>query len=101
MAFTYLIVNLLFIVTVVALLGRWLYKPTKGWWVTLAGLLLLTLIFDNVIILLGFVEYDHRLLLGIYAWSAPIEDFFYSILAVILVPALWNLFKKKPIKETE
>jgi lycopene cyclase domain-containing protein len=63
--------------------------------VTLAALLAMTAIFDNLIIMSGIVDYNHTLLLGVYIGVAPVEDFFYAILAVILVPALWHSIDKE------
>jgi lycopene cyclase domain-containing protein len=75
-----------------------LVKPSKAWWTTLIVLLILTAIFDSIIIAAGIVEYSPNKILGIYLGFAPIEDFFYAVLAVIIVPALWNVFETK--KET-
>ena len=55
----------------------------------------LTAIFDNVIIGTGIVAYDDDLLLGIKILYAPIEDFAYTAVAVVLVPSLFNLFRTK------
>lgn len=74
------------------ILSKGIKKPTKAWWVTLLALLALTLVFDNLIIWAGIVAYDTTKLLGVYAGLAPIEDFFYALLAVIILPALWQLF---------
>lgn len=102
MAFTYLALNLIFIAVTCAVLWRYLPKLTRPWWITLAGMLALTLIFDNVIIASGMVAYDHELLLGLYLGVAPVEDFFYTILALFLVPALWNYFgRTKTTKQVE
>lgn len=90
MAFTYLILNVVFLACIVFLLVQSYKKPSKVWWITLVVLLALTLIFDNVIIAAGIVGYDSSKLLGIYLGTAPIEDFFYAVLAVIIVPVLWN-----------
>ncbi len=70
-------------------------RPGKNWWFTLGALLVLTLIFDNLIIWAGIVGYDTSKILGIYAGVAPIEDFFYAVLAVIIVPVLWKQFGDK------
>lgn len=70
-------------------------KTTKAWWITFALLLLLTAVFDSIIIWAKIVGYDPDKILGVYIGFAPIEDFFYAILAVIIVPALWNLFEPK------
>ena len=78
---------------------QYIKKPTKAWWLTLAILLVLTAVFDSLIIWAGIVGYDTQKILGLYVGKAPIEDFFYAVLAVIIVPALWNLFDTK--KESE
>ena len=75
------------------LMRRWLsLKP-----LTFAALVMFTLtaIFDNVIIGTGIVAYDDDLLLGIKILYAPIEDFAYTAVAVVLVPSLLNLFRTK------
>ena len=75
------------------LMCRWLsLKP-----LTFAALVMFTLtaIFDNVIIGTGIVAYDDDLLLGIKILYAPIEDFAYTAVAVVLVPSLFNLFRTK------
>jgi lycopene cyclase domain-containing protein len=49
------------------------------------ALLLITAIFDNVIIGLGIVAYDESLISGIKIGLAPIEDFAYSLAAPLLI----------------
>ncbi len=78
---------------------QYIKKPTKAWWLTLAILLVLTAVFDSLIIWAGIVGYDTQKILGLYVGKAPIEDFFYAVLAVVIVPALWNLFGDKKAKE--
>lgn len=90
MAFTYLILNVVFLAIIVFLLVQNYTRPSRAWYITLAILLGLTLVFDNVIIIAGIVGYDPAKLLGIYLGKAPIEDFFYAILVVIIVPVLWK-----------
>ena len=62
-----------------------------------AGLVMLTLtlVFDNVIIGTGIVAYDESLLSGVLLGYAPIEDFAYTLVALVLVPSLFELFRKK------
>jgi len=93
MAFTYLIMNLIFLVCMIVLFMQHLVKPTKTWWLTLVALLVLTAIFDSIIIGAGIVGYDPQKILGLYVGLAPVEDFFYAVLAVVMVPTLWNLFE--------
>jgi lycopene cyclase domain-containing protein len=58
-------------------------------------LVVLTAVFDNVIIGLDIVGYDPQRILGIYIYKAPVEDFFYALLAVYVVPALWQYYGKQ------
>ena len=53
-------------------------------------MLILTAVFDNLIILAGIVGYDETKLLGINVGVVPIEDFAYTVVAVLLVPAIWK-----------
>jgi lycopene cyclase domain-containing protein len=63
--------------------------------ITALVMLLLTLIFDNVIIGTGIVAYDHSKLSGIMLGYAPIEDFAYTLVALVLTPSLFEFFRKK------
>jgi lycopene cyclase domain-containing protein len=75
------------------LMRKWL--PLKP--VLYAGVVMLTLtaIFDNVIIGTGIVAYDQEKISGIMIGLAPIEDFAYTVLALVLIPSLFNLFRTK------
>lgn len=61
-----------------------------------AFMLLMTLVFDNLIIASGIVDYDFDKTAGIRLFLAPIEDFAYTLVALVLVPSLFNLFRSKP-----
>ncbi|MDA7761319.1 lycopene cyclase domain-containing protein [Aquiluna sp.] len=70
---------------------KWLVlKPLAG---TAAVMFSLTAIFDNVIIGTGIVAYDSEKISGITIGFAPIEDFAYTLLAIIVVPSLFNIFR--------
>lgn len=62
---------------------------------TTVVLLSLTAIFDNVIIGLDIVRYGHEHLMGLYLGLAPLEDFSYSLAAVLLLPAAWHLLRRR------
>ena len=94
---TYLLLNLVFILVVVIALGLKPGRPARPWLICLFALLVLTLIFDNIIIALEIVGYDYTKLLGVYAGIAPIEDFMYAILAVIMITALWQRLGRKHV----
>jgi len=87
---TYLILNLLFLVTLIMFIPKSFKKPPLAWWVTLGGILVLTLIFDPIIILLNVVAYDPTKILGLYVFGAPIEDLFYALYAACVVPLIWQ-----------
>ena len=74
-------------------------RPSKTWWLTLALLLVLTLVFDNIIIWAGIVGYDTTKTLEVFIGYVPVEDFFYAILAAILVPVIWKRFDTQSRKE--
>jgi len=58
-----------------------------------AVMLLITAIFDNVIIATGIVAYDEAKISGIKIGVAPIEDFAYTVVALLAVPTLFNFFR--------
>jgi lycopene cyclase domain-containing protein len=75
------------------LMRRWFSLRPLGF--AAAVMFTLTAIFDNVIIGTGIVAYDDELLLGVKILYAPIEDFAYTAVALVLVPTLFNLFRTK------
>ena len=58
-----------------------------------AVMLLITAIFDNVIIATGIVAYDEAKISGIKIGVAPIEDFAYTVVGLLVVPTLFNFFR--------
>lgn len=90
---TYLELNFIFLATAVlpaliVLRGREWLTVAK----VLAPMLLLTAIFDNLIIATGIVAYDAANISGIKIGVAPIEDFAYTIAAVLLITTIWHWF---------
>ena len=65
--------------------------------VGLAGALLLvmTAIFDNVMIAVGLVDYNPDRISGMFVGIAPLEDFAYAIAAIIGLPCLWVLVGRR------
>lgn len=57
----------------------------------LGVLLVLTAVFDNVLVGTGIVAYDPGRILGLRIGVAPIEDFAYPVAAAVALPALWSL----------
>ncbi len=69
------------------LLRRW-WRPAA---ITALALVLLTVLFDNIMIAAGFMVYSDAHTIGLFLGLAPIEDFSYPIAGLILLPALWLL----------
>jgi lycopene cyclase domain-containing protein len=57
-------------------------------------LLVLTAVFDNLIIYFGIVDYDPYLISGLKVLVAPVEDFAYSVVALLIMPLLWKVFDR-------
>jgi lycopene cyclase domain-containing protein len=92
---TYWLLNLAFLggVALVAL-ASWLARRQPAWRaVGLAAIpiLILTAVFDNVLVGTHIVSYDPKLISGVFVGVAPLEDFSYAIAAVVLLPCLWAL----------
>ncbi len=92
---TYWLLNLPFLaivalVAVAAVLAR---RAPRWREVGLAALVLLVLtaVFDNVLVATGIVGYDAARISGVLVGVAPLEDFAYAIAAVVLLPSLWAL----------
>ncbi|MBH2007284.1 lycopene cyclase domain-containing protein [Candidatus Saccharibacteria bacterium] len=89
---TYLLVNIIFMLLILAFVRIGIHTPSKKWWALLGVLLLLTAVFDSVLVYFQVVGYDLDKILGVYIGYAPVEDFFYAIFAAIVVPWAWNNF---------
>lgn len=59
-----------------------------------AVLVVLTAVFDNIMIASDLVEYPEEHLSGLRIGVAPIEDFSYSVCAAFLVPAVFVLLSR-------
>ena len=95
---TYLILNLIFILFICILFRIKPDKLTKHIFYTLTLLMILTAIFDNLIIASSIVSYDKFKILGVFIVKAPVEDFMYAILAGLLVPIVWNRIGERSAK---
>ncbi len=57
-------------------------------------LLLMTGVFNNVIVGLGIVAYDDALVSGARVGLFPVEDLAYSLGAALLLPSCWVLLER-------
>lgn len=64
-------------------------------------LIVLTAVFDNVMIGLGIMQYAEDAISGLRIGLAPLEDFAYPLAAVILLPSVWLLLDRDEPPETD
>jgi lycopene cyclase domain-containing protein len=64
-----------------------------------AVLLVLTAVFDNIMIGVGLFEYPAQHLSGLRIGLAPLEDFSYPLCAAFLVPAVYTLLSTRRDRE--
>jgi len=55
------------------------------------ALLMVTAVFDSLMIAAGLFTYDASALLGLHVGRAPVEDLAYPVGAVLLLPSVWEL----------
>lgn len=79
-------------VVLLARAGRRTLLPALA---ALVGLVVLTVVFDNVIVGAGIVAYDDARILGVRIGVAPVEDFSYAVVAALALPALWVLLGRR------
>ena len=96
---TYWALNAIFLGAVAAVaLAAVLSKRAPRWasvGLVLGIVLVMTAVFDNVMIGVGLVGYDEAKISGAFVGVAPLEDFAYAIAAVVLLPSLWTLLGGK------
>ena len=96
---TYWLLNLPFLAVVaVVALAAILSRRAPRWravGLTAFVVLLLTAVFDNVLVGVGIVGYDRDLISGVFVGVAPIEDFAYAVAAIVLLPSLWSLLSPR------
>lgn len=97
MSYVLLCIAFLVVAAVVALIARRrdLMPSPAALLAAAAVLVLLTAVFDNVMIAVGLFDYSSAHISGIRIGAAPIEDFAYPLAAVILLPALWSRLRRK------
>jgi len=83
-----------------ALVAGLLTRPSRQWWrssLVVAALLLgMTVVFDSVMIAVDLFDYDTSALLGPRLLLVPVEDLAWPLVAVLVLPALWELLGRLP-----
>jgi lycopene cyclase domain-containing protein len=94
---SYLLLNTLFLglAVAVAAVALWRRPAARRLYaasgLALVAVLVLTAVFDNIMIGVGLVAYDPALISGVFVGIAPVEDFAYPVGAALLLPAVWSL----------
>jgi lycopene cyclase domain-containing protein len=92
---TYWALNAIFLgVVAIVAIAAVLSRRSPAWAavaITAGVLLVMTAVFDNIMIGIGLVGYDDSLISGAFIGIAPLEDFAYAVAAVVLLPSLWTL----------
>lgn len=73
--------------------GAAAHLPAIG--LTIIALVVLTAVFDTLMIAADLFYYAPETLVGIYIGLAPIEDFSYPLVGAILLPCLWALLRAR------
>jgi lycopene cyclase domain-containing protein len=70
-------------------------RPDRRWWLCTAAvagvLLVLTAVFDSLMIAADLFRFDEDRLLGWHVGLAPVEDFAWPLASALALPALWIL----------
>jgi len=92
---TYWLLNAVFLALVAALVIVVVVRRRSPQWraiaITMGILLVMTAVFDNVMISVGLVGYSADAISGAFIGVAPLEDFAYAVAAVVALPCLWTL----------
>ena len=67
------------------------HERLLGVGIAVGVLLVMTAVFDNVMIGIGLVGYDAARISGVFVGMAPLEDFAYAVAALVLLPSVWVL----------
>jgi lycopene cyclase domain-containing protein len=79
----------------VLLAGAAVRRPGRTWWLatglTLVALLVLTVVFDNLMIAVDLFRYQDDQVSGVQVGLAPVEDLAWPVAAALGLPGLWLL----------
>jgi len=102
---TYWLINAAFLAVVAGVAIAAIVTRRAPRWaaVGLAGALILvmTAVFDNVMIAVGLVAYAPEHISGASIGLAPLEDFAYAIAAIVGLPCLWSLLGSRTERDAE
>ncbi|WP_413544223.1 lycopene cyclase domain-containing protein [Citricoccus nitrophenolicus] len=92
----------LIIPVVLAAYATWRRRLDGRWWaataLTITVLLVLTVVFDNVMIAADLFHYEEELLVGWRIGLAPVEDLLWPVAAGLLLPSVATLLAGPPVR---
>jgi len=97
---TYLLMSLPFIAIALVVFGLGaLHARRRGalgpylsaWAVATASLIVLTVIFDNVMMAAGFFDYGAEHISGVRLGLIPVEDLLYPVAGALLLSGVWEM----------
>lgn len=95
MSYSLLSVLVVLVAAAVAVLCAARVRPPARWWAGVAlvavVLVVLTAVFDSVMILADLYRYEEEMLSGLRIGLAPVEDFAWPVAAALLLPSVWEL----------
>ncbi len=94
--YTYVLLNSAVLASVALLVWRSRAGlPWKQLGIVLCVVAVMTAAFDSLLIYEHVFAYNSLKILGLYIGKAPLEDFAYTIAAVVLIPYLWSRYANK------
>jgi len=96
---TYLLLNASVLVVATVALWRYIERDGRTWRIIALHMLPLTIIFDILCIAAGIFGYNPEMISGLKLGPMPVEDLFYTVVAILIVPAFWKLYGSKKEKD--
>ena len=82
-----------------------LRRPDRRWWIatglTALALVVLTAVFDSIMIAADLFRFDESSLTGLHVGLAPVEDFAWPLAAVVLIPSIMLLLRPSSAKDRD
>lgn len=95
---TYTLINLVFLLPATGFFAWVLARGRLSWLgcaLCLVGLVVLTVVFDNLMIAAGLFYYDTEHTSGITLGRMPVEDLAYVVFTALALPALWSVLRSR------
>lgn len=98
---TYALLALVFLVPPLVVTATFVrvVRPSANWWlatlVVVAVLLVLTALFDSVMVAADLFRYDEDALSGVRVLLTPVEDLAWPLASALALPALWGLLGRR------